>query len=71
MRCYLVKTTGAKRYASTNADARETRETLMAERDVKKKDVTIEQVEVPADKAGLLGFINGLCKEADQKAADA
>lgn len=68
MRCYLVKTEGAKRYGSTNADAKEKRNELMEARNVKKKDVTIEQVEVPADKAGLLEFINGLCAEGDTKA---
>lgn len=66
MRCYLVKTDGAKRYASTNADAKVTRDDLMAARNVKKKEVMIEQVEVAADKAGLLEFINGLCAESDR-----
>jgi len=67
MRCYLVKTDGAKRYGSTNADAKDKRTELMAVLGVKKKDITIEQVEVPADKAGLLEFINGLCAESDAK----
>lgn len=70
MRCYLVKADGAKRYGSTNADAKVKRDELMEARGVKKKDVTIEQVEVPADKAGLLEFINGLCAEGDKQVAD-
>lgn len=66
MRCYLVTAPGITRYGSTNADAREIREKLVDKTGVKKKDITIEQVEVPADKAGLLEFINGLCEKADE-----
>lgn len=69
MRCYLVSTESngnkSKRYAGTNADAKTTRDDFVARLAVKKKDVDIEQVEVPADKNGLLEFINGLCSEGD------
>lgn len=70
MRCYLVTGPGAKRYASTNADARATREVLVEQLSCKKKDVEIEQVDVPVAKAELLGFINGLCAESDVKAEE-
>lgn len=70
MRCYLVTGPGAKRYASTNADARATRDELVEQLGVKKKDVDIEQVDVPTAKAELLEFINGLCAELDEKAGD-
>lgn len=70
MRCYLVTGPGAKRYASTNADARATRDQLVEQLGVKKKDVDIEQVDVPTAKAELLEFINGLCAELDEKASD-
>lgn len=70
MRCYLVTGPGAKRYAATNADARSTRDELVEQLGCKKKDVEIEQVEVPTAKAELLEFINELCKELDEDAAD-
>lgn len=67
MRCYLVTGPGAKRYAATNADARATRDKLVEQLECKKKDVEIEQVDVPTAKAELLEFINGLCAETDEK----
>lgn len=70
MRCYLVQAPGAKRYASTNADARATRDELVDQLQVKKKDVTIEQTDIPTAKAELLEFINSLCKETDHAKAD-
>jgi hypothetical protein len=70
MRCYLVKCPGAKRYAATNADARTTREELVEQLGVKKKDIEIEQTDIPVAKADLLEFINGLCAETDVKAEE-
>lgn len=70
MRCYQVTGPGAKRYAATNADARTTREELVEQLGCKKKDIEIEQTDVPTAKAELLDFINGLCKELDEDAAD-
>jgi hypothetical protein len=70
MRCYLVTGPGAKRYAATNADARSTRDELVEQLGCKKKDVEIEQVDVPTAKAELLGFINGLCKETDEESGE-
>ena len=70
MRCYQVTGPGAKRYAATNADARTTRDELVEQLGCKKKDVEIEQVEVPTAKPELLEFINELCKELDEDAAD-
>ena len=67
MRCYQVTGPGAKRYAATNADARATRDELVEQLGCKKKDVEIEQVDVPTAKAELLEFINGLCAELDEK----
>lgn len=66
MRCYLVVGPGAKRYGSTQADARTKREELVELIGCKKKDVEIEEVEVPVSKADLLEFINGLCAESDK-----
>lgn len=69
MRCYLVTGPGAKRYASTNADARATRDELVERFSAKKKEATIEQTDVPTAKAELLEFINALCKETDHAEA--
>lgn len=65
MRVYLVEGGGRKRYAGTNADARSTRDDIMEETGVKKKEVTISEAEVPDDKPGKLQFINELCAELD------
>ena len=65
MRCYLIQAPGAKRYAGTQADARTKREELMALTNSKKKDVSIEEAEIPAGKSEQLDFINELCKELD------
>lgn len=68
MRCYLVKGSGAKRYAATQADSRAKREELVSLLGCKKKDVDITEVEVPTSKADLLEFINELCAESDKVA---
>jgi hypothetical protein len=70
MRCYLVTGPGAKRYGSTQADAHAKRDALVDKLGCKKKDVEIEEVEVPVSKADLLEFINGLCAEADKAEAE-
>lgn len=53
------------RYAGTNAQAREVRDQLVGQFGVKKKDVTIEDAEIPTAKADLLEFINELVAEQD------
>lgn len=70
MRCYLVQGGGRKRYAGTQADARSTRDMIVEETGCKKKDVAIEEAEIPVAKAELIGFINTLCAELDEKASD-
>lgn len=71
MRCYLVVAknndgnTIARRIASTNADARAVREDVMETFDLRKKDVEIEQHEVPVDKPGLIAYLNELLVEQD------
>jgi hypothetical protein len=71
MRCYLVTAKNSddvsvgRRLASTNADARAIREDLMENFDLKKKDVTIEDHEVPVAKPDLLAYLNGLLAEQD------
>lgn len=65
MRAYLVQAKGRKRYAGTQADARTTRDDFVEELGVKKKEVDIEEVDIPYDKGGMLQFINELCAELD------
>lgn len=73
MRCYLVTATDdgetvATRYASTAADSKTTRDDLIEKFGVAKKNVEIEQVEVPLDKAGLLEYLNELVAKNDKPA---
>jgi hypothetical protein len=64
MRCHLViakdadENIIAKRVAATSALARETREELMEQFCVRKKDVTIEPHDVPVAKNDLIGYLN-------------
>lgn len=53
------------RYGTTQADAREKRDELVELFGVKKKDVTIEEEEIPVAKAELIEFINGLAALGD------
>lgn len=70
MRCYLIQAPGAKRYAGTAALARATRDELMELTNSKKKDVSIEDAEIPSDKNGQLDFVNALCTELDDTNSD-
>ena len=65
MRCYRIEGGGRKRYAGTNAHARATRDELVIAGGLKKKDVSINDAEIPDDKQGKLAFINTLCEELD------
>lgn len=67
MRCYLVTGPGAKRYAATSADSRAKRDELVEQLGCKKKDIEIEQTEIPVAKAELLEFVNGLCAKLDEE----
>ncbi len=58
------------RYAGTQADARTKRDELVETFDVKKNQVTIDEVEVPVAKADLLEFINELASKADAVEAE-
>lgn len=76
MRAYQVtakdsNTVLGTRYAGTQADARTKRDELMVQFDVKKNQVTIDEVEVPVAKAELLEFINQLASQADLVEAEA
>lgn len=71
MRVYKVEATigvtVATRYGSTAADGKVKRDELMAKFGASKKEMTVEQVEIPTAKADLLLFINELSAKADSK----
>lgn len=68
MRCYIVEGGGCKRVAGTNADARETKQNIVDQTGVKKKDVTIEPHDIPTSpKQDLIEYINELMAELDEK----
>jgi hypothetical protein len=62
MRCYIVegKRAGVKRYAATQALAREARDEIAEANDLKKKEVTITEHDVPLAKAALIEYLNDL-----------
>ena len=71
MRCFQVTAKDgdavlATRLAPTNAVAKTTREELMATFQVKKKDVSIDQHEVPVSKPQLIEYINSLLRRSDK-----
>lgn len=47
-------------FAGTQKDATTARQTLVDKYGVKKSSVTIEDVDIPTDKTGLLDFLNTL-----------
>ena len=49
-------------YAGTQADARLVRDEFVDTHGIKKKDVSIEEAEIPVSKSELLEFINNLLK---------
>lgn len=70
MRAYKVvaaegDTTLGFRFGSTQADAKEKRDSLMEQFSIKKSAVLIEEVEIPVAKAELLAFINELAEGQD------
>lgn len=65
MRVYQVTASGFTRYASTQADARATRDELAARTGAKPRDVKIQQTDIPTAKAELLEFVNELCERLD------
>ena len=71
MRCFQVTVKDydkvlATRLAPTNAIAKATREELMATFQVKKKDISIDQHEVPVAKPQLIEYINNLLAASDK-----
>lgn len=76
MRAYLVSaqpqgSTVKFLIASTQADAKEKRDELVDDLGIKKKDVNIEEIEIPNSKQKLLDFINEQITEAYECGANA
>jgi hypothetical protein len=76
MRCYKVIAKDgdevlATRIAGTNALARETRDEMVATFEVKKKDVTIEEHEVPVAKDQLIEYLNEIFGAQDSTGDEA
>ena len=67
MRCYKVEAPGCVRLAPTGGEARAYRQAMVEERDIKKKDVDINPVELKTAKPELLSFLNGLLEYLDDK----
>ena len=71
MRAYDVKAVDdddnliGRRFGGSNADARAKRDDLIEKFDIKKSQVSIEETEIPTDKAGLLEFLNAVMEEVD------
>lgn len=65
VRCYLVRCPASRRYASTNAEAKIVRDTMVERLGYKKKEVKIEKADIASDKASMIKFINSLLEKAD------
>lgn len=69
MRAYKVSAGIHIRLAASQADARAKRDELVDKFNFKKKDVLIEELELPTGKAELLPAINELLSAHDDKEA--
>jgi hypothetical protein len=70
MRCHKVTLKGkCERYAGTGEDAKWFRDTFIETFKCTKKDVVIEQVEIPTAKDDLLEFVNNLLTRIDEETA--
>ena len=67
MNLHKVTGFGFTRYAGSQGEATKIRMALAEEHDLKKNSMTIEPVEVPTGKAGLLEVLNELAALADPK----
>lgn len=70
MRAYIIKAENGGqvfgiRYAGTAASAKTARDELVATFELKKKDVTIGDCEIPTQKQALLDFVNEISAKSD------
>jgi hypothetical protein len=59
MRAYLIDGGGKKKYVGTQAEVSTFKKKLLAE-GLTRKDITVEEVDIPDDKQGKLDFINNI-----------
>ena len=57
--------TNTTRFAPSMDEVRKVRQSLVDEFKFRKMDVSIEDADVPTDKAGLIAFLNKLAKTLD------
>lgn len=65
MRCYKVHGNGYTRFAGSQGDARAVRQSLADDSGKSKSSFSIDQVEIPTAKEGLLSFVNDLSEKLD------
>jgi hypothetical protein len=71
MHCHKVTLKGkCERYAGTGLDAKWFRDTFIETFGCTKKEVTIEQVEIPTAKDDLIEFVNDLLTRIDEETSD-
>lgn len=71
MRCHKVTLKGkCERYAPTGADAKAFRDLFVETFKCAKKEVVIEQVEIPTAKDDLIEFVNNLLTRIDEETSD-
>lgn len=70
MRCYKVHGNGYTRFAGSQGDARAVRQSLADDSGKSKSSFSIDQVEIPTGKEGLLAFANQLAAQADPTPAE-
>lgn len=59
MRAYLVEGNGKKKYCGTQAEVTAIKKELMGE-GLKRKDISVSEIDIPDDKQGKLDFINSI-----------
>jgi hypothetical protein len=64
-RGYKISGGGRVRFAGAMAGAREQKNELVDNKGVRKKDVEIEEIEIPTAKSELVPFLNDLVKEVE------
>lgn len=65
MRCYKIHGNGYTRFAGSQGDARAVRQSLANDSGKGKLSFSIDQVEIPINKDGLLAALNDLAEKAD------
>lgn len=72
MRAYRVQDGEGKmiRFGGSQTEAKQKRDEIIETLGVKKKEVSIEEIEIPTSKTELLEFLNEFSSESDDAEAD-